>query len=126
MCEAALDDKHDWQPFPVADFDPADPDASQFPEVSTWLVEQVAPTFQHWVDDLKALGTPPTGQEDWKATLAAVEKINKLNGDQITAAENRDSATFKDANAELDSTQDELVAASEKAGVSDCAAVHAA
>ena len=22
VCEAALSDKHDWQPFPVADFDP--------------------------------------------------------------------------------------------------------
>ena len=40
VCEAALEDKHDWQPFPVAGFDPADPDASKFPEVSTWLASR--------------------------------------------------------------------------------------
>ena len=47
VCAAALAEKHDWQPFPVADFDPADPDASKFPEVSIWLAEQVAPDLPH-------------------------------------------------------------------------------
>ena len=126
VCEAALEDKHDWQPFPVAGFDPADPDASKFPEVSTWLANQVAPTFHMWLSGLQALGTPPTAQADWNAVLAAVKKIDQLNSDQITAANKRDPAAFAAANSALDSTQDELVAASEKAGVADCADVHAA
>ena len=58
--------------------------------------------------------------------LAAVEKIDQLNSDQIAAANKRDVAAFAAANAALDSIQDELVAASEKAGVADCADVHAA
>ncbi len=58
--------------------------------------------------------------------LVAVKKIDELNGDQITAAKNHDAAAFAAATAALGSTQDELVAASEKAGVADCADVHAA
>jgi hypothetical protein len=126
VCQTALKSKQAWQPFPVPNFNPTDPDASKFPEVSSWLKKQVAPTFQSWFDGLQALGTPPTAQEDWQATLDAVEKINKLNGDQITAANNSDADAFKAATAELDSIQDKLVAASKKAGVSDCAKVHEA
>ena len=126
VCAAALADKHDWQPFPVADFDPADPDASKFPEVSTWLAEQVAPTFHMWVSGLQALGAPPAARADWNAVLAAVKKIDQLNSDQIAAADNDDAAGFAAADSALDSTQDELVAATDKAGVADCADVHAA
>ena len=126
VCEAALNDKHDWQPFPVRNFDPSEPDASMFPEVSTWHAEQVAPTFGMWLSGLRALGTPPTGAEDWNAVLAAVEKIDRLNGDQVAAANRRDVAAFAAANAALDAIQPQLVDASEKAGVADCADVHAA
>ena len=126
VCEAALEDKQGWQPFPVADFDPADPDASKFPEVSTWLAEEVAPTFHLWLSGLQALGTPPAASADWSAVLAAVEKIDQFNSDQITAANKNDAAAFAAATSSLDSIQDELVAASEKAGVADCAKVHAA
>src|SRR4029078_11731449 len=65
VCAAALADKHTWQPFPVADFDRADPDASRVPEVSTWLAEQVGPTFDMWLSGLQALGTPPSAQAEW-------------------------------------------------------------
>ena len=126
VCAAALADKHTWQPFPVADFDPADPDASKFPEVSTWLARQVAPTFHMWLSGLQALGTPPTAHADWNAVLAAVKKIDQLNSDQITAANQRDTGAFAAATSALESTQGELVAATEKAGVTDCANVHGA
>ncbi len=126
VCQAALKQKQDWQPFPVSDFDPSDPDPSKFPEVSSWLTKEVAPTFRSWLTGLQALGTPPSAQEDWTAMLVAVKKIDELNGDQITAAKNHDAAAFAAATAALGSTQDELVAASEKAGVADCADVHAA
>ena len=126
VCQAARNDKQGWQPFPVSDFDPFHPDPSKFPEVSSWLEGQVSPTFHMWLSGLQALGAPPSAQEDWKATLDAVEKIDKLNGDQITAANNRDVSAFAAADTDLQSDQDELVAASEKAGVPDCADVHAA
>ena len=125
VCEAALEDKHAWQPFPLADFDPSDPDASKLPEVSTWLAMQVAPTFHMWLSGLQALGTPPAAREDWSAVLAAVEKIDQLNSAQISAADKHNVGAFAAATSALDATQDELVAASEKAGVADCADVHA-
>ena len=125
VCAAALKDKHDWQPLPVDGFDPTDPEASKFPEVSAWLAKQVAPTFHMWLSELEALGTPPSAQTDWNATLAAVKKIDQLNSDQITAANERDADAFAAATAALGSTQDELVAASKRAGVADCADVHA-
>jgi hypothetical protein len=126
VCAAALKDKHDWQPFPVADFDPAEPDPSKFPEVAAWLAQQVAPTFHTWLSGLQALGTPPTAQADWNAVLAAVKKIDQLNSDQISAANEHDAGAFVVANWALDSIQPGLVAATEKAGVADCADVHAA
>ena len=125
VCAAALADKHDWQPFPVVDFDPADPDASKFPEVSTWLANQVAPTFHMWLSGLQALGIPPAAQEEWNAVLAAVKKIDQLNSDQITAANKHDTGAFAAATSALDSAQDELVASTDKADVADCADVHA-
>ena len=79
-----------------------------------------------WLSDLQALGTPPTAQTDWNAVLVAVKKIDQLNSDQIKAANDDDGDAFAAANSELDSTQDELVAASKRAGVADCADVHAA
>ena len=125
VCQTALKQKQDWQPFPVSDFDPSNPDASKFPEVSNWLTNEVAPTFRSWLTGLQALGTPPSGQEDWTATLAAVKMIDELNGDQINAAKKNDAAAFAAATAAFGPAQDELVAASEKAGVADCADVHA-
>ncbi len=101
VCAAALKDKHDWQPSPVADFDPSDPDASKFPEVSTWLAKQVAPTFHAWLSGLQALGAPPTAQADWNAVLATVKKIDQLNSDQITAANEHDTAAFSAATSSL-------------------------
>ena len=126
VCEAALESKHGWQPFPVAGFDPSDPDVSRFPEVSTWLAEQVAPTFDMWLNELEALGTPPAAAEAWNATLAAVKKIDQLNSDQIAAANNHDADAFVAADVALEAIQPKLVDASEKAGVADCADVHAA
>ena len=125
VCQTSLKQKQDWQPFPVSDFDPSDPDPSKFPEVSSWLTKEVAPTLHTWLSSLEALGTPPSAQADWTATLAAVKKIDELNSDQITAANKHDAGAFAAATAASGSTQDELVAASEKAGVADCADVHA-
>lgn len=125
VCEATLKDKQGWQPFPVADFDPTDPDPSKFPEVSTWLAHQVAPTFHMWLSGLQALGTPPAAQADWNAVLAAVNKIDQLNSDQITAANKHDAGAFAAATSALESTQGDLVTATDKAGVADCADVHA-
>ena len=124
--EVALESKHGWQPFPVADFDPSNPDVSRFPEVSTWLAEQVAPTFDTWLNELQALGTPPAAAEAWSATLAAVKKIDQLNAVQIAAANKRDADAFVAADVALEAIQPRLVDASEKAGIADGADVHAA
>jgi hypothetical protein len=79
-----------------------------------------------WVSGLQALGAPPAAREEWNAVLAAVKKIDQLNSDQITAANKHDAGAFAAADSALDSTQDELVAATDKAGVAECADVHAA
>ena len=79
-----------------------------------------------WLSGLQALGTPPAAAADWNAVLAAVEKIDRLNSDQVAAANKRDVAAFAAATSALEPIQPELVDASEKAGVADCADVHAA
>src|SRR3954454_8733690 len=125
-CKAALADKQGWQPFPVANFNPSKPDSAAFPAVAAWLAKEVAPTFDMWLSALQALGTPPSAQDDWGDMLAVVKKIDQLNRDQITAANARDSAAFASATTALGSAQDDLVATSAKAGLPECADVHAA
>jgi hypothetical protein len=125
-CHAALEDKQAWKPFPVRDFNPSQPDASKFPEVAAWLEGEVTPTFERWRDDLVALGDPPSGQAAWIDTLAAVEKIVQLNADQIAAAKSGDTQGWNSATQGLGSTQTDLVAATEAAGIAACAEVHKA
>jgi hypothetical protein len=126
VCDQALEDKQGWASFPVADFDPSAPDGSDFPEVAAWLEDEVAPTFQSWLDGLEGLGEPPSGQDAWGDVLASVEQIGQLNTDQIMAADDDDPEAFASATADLETTQVDLVAATEAAGVPECAEVHAA
>jgi len=89
VCLAALADKQGWEPFPVADFNPTDPDPSQFAEVSGWLAAEVAPTFEAWLADLEAWGTPLSGQEAWDNVLAA-----ERNAARVRAASEDDTDAF--------------------------------
>ena len=126
VCEQALESKRAWSKFPVSGFDPAHPDKSAFPEVAVWLQEQVAPTFEAWLDGLRALGEPPAGGDVWSDVLTAVEKIVRGNAEEITAAKAGDTKGFVDARDGLIQTQTELERATAAAGVPTCADVHKA
>lgn len=123
-CRAALEQKQAWKPFPFPVFHPSQPDPSKFPEVAVWLEGGAAPTFASWLASLKALGTPPSGQQAWGDVLAAVGAIVDLNQQQIVAAKGGDAKAFADATLGLHETQVELVRATDAAGVSACADVH--
>lgn len=125
VCAAALKSKQAWAPFPVADFNPTDPDPKKFPEVATWLKEQVAPTFESWLADLRALGEPPTGGDAWKDVLTAVDGIVRLNEAQVVAAKSAGTEEFARATKDLGAIQPDLVRATKEAGVPTCADVHA-
>ena len=94
VCQTALEAKQAWSAFPVADFDPNEPDPAAFPEVATWLEDEVAPTFEAWLDDLTALGTPPSAQPAWSDVLSAIDTIVQLNADQVRAAKSADTEGF--------------------------------
>jgi hypothetical protein len=126
VCQTALEDKQGWAAFPVEGFNPSQPEVSRFPEVATWLHDEVAPTFEMWRDGLRALGEPPSGRAAWDDTVAAVTKIAQLNEEQITAANDSDVDAWATATQALRDTQTDLVAASDAAGVPACADVHAA
>ena len=124
VCQTALESKQAWSAFPAAGFDPNRPDPSAFPEVGTWLEDDVAPTFEAWLDGLTALGTPPSGQGPWNDVLSAVHTIVELNADQITAAKDNDVEGFVEAKDGLQAIQSELERATASAGVATCADVH--
>ncbi len=126
MCHTAIGSKDAWSAFPVQDFDPNHPDASAFPEVATWLKDEVGPTFDTWRDDLTALGAPPTGTEAWTEVLDAVDTIARLNADQVAAARSGDVDAFVEATNGLRDVQPELERATVAPGVARCAQVHAA
>jgi hypothetical protein len=125
VCQDALDSKQAWSAFPAANFDPSQPDPSAFPEVAAWLEDEVAPTFEAWLDGLRRLGTPPSGQDSWSEVLSAVGTIVQLNADQVTAATSDDVEGFVEAKDALEATQPELERATRAAGVPTCADVHA-
>ena len=119
VCATALNEKKDWRPFPVAGFDPVHPDPVKFPRVSAWLTSEVAPTFHTWLSSMQALGTPPSAEKEWKRLVAEVRRIDELNSDQITAASTLNREAFAAATVELRSIEDDLVEASERAGLAD-------
>lgn len=124
VCQTALESKQAWSAFPVADFDPNEPDPAAFPEVAPWLEGEVAPTFEAWLDGLTALGTPPSGQQAWSDVLSAVDTIVHLNADQVRAAKSADIEGFVEAKDGLGAVQSELERATTAAGVPTCAEVH--
>jgi hypothetical protein len=124
VCQAALESKQKWSSFPVPNFNPAQPDPKAFPKVAVWLEEQVAPTFQAWLDGLTTLGPPPTAQNDWNNVLGAVAKIVQGNADEITTAKAGDAKGFVAARDKLVEIQPVLVQATADAGVPKCADVH--
>jgi hypothetical protein len=119
VCATALNEKKDWQPFPVAGFDPLHPDPAKLPRVSAWLTSEVAPTFDSWLSSMEALGTPPSAEKEWNSLVAEVRRIDELNSDQITAASTLDREAFATAAVKLRSMEDDLVEASERAGLAD-------
>ena len=124
-CASALEQKQTWPPFPASDFDPEHPDAGKLPQVGAWLEEGAGVTFTRWLESLKALGQPPTGGDAWADVLTSVERIKELNEQQIAAAGRRDTEAFAQATSELGAEQPRLVRATDAAGVSACADVHA-
>jgi hypothetical protein len=124
VCQKAIESKQAWSAFPVSGFDPAHPDPSAFPKTAVWLEDQVAPTFETWLNDLRALGEPPTGKTPWSDVLTAVEKIVQGNADEAAAANAGDTDAFLAAHDALIETQTELERATAAAGVPTCADVH--
>ncbi len=123
-CQTALEAKREWRTFPAAGFDPSQPDPAAFPEVAAWLENEVAPTFEAWLDGLTTLGTPPSGQESWSDVLSAIRAIFELNADQVAAAKSDDAGGFVEARDGLEAIQPELERATMAAGVPTCADVH--
>lgn len=122
VCQHAHDLKLAEGPFPLPAFNPTKPDASLFPEVGAFLKLTDA-TFGTWSSEMKALGSPSTGQSAWLDLIAAIDRHVSLNADQIAAAKVGDTATFaKDYAAGL-VTQADLLKAATAAGVPDCAKV---
>ena len=112
VCKTTLEAKQSWSAFPVATFDPNQPDPSAFPEVAVWLEDEVAPTFDAWLDGLTALGPPPSGGESWSEVLSAVGAIVGLNADQVAAAKSDDVEGFVEATDGLHAIQLDLERAS--------------
>jgi hypothetical protein len=72
-------------PFPYPDFNPTEPDPTKFPGVADALMKTDV-TFTTWLEEMRALGEPPSGNEAWAALLDAIKAHVRINRDQINAA----------------------------------------
>ena len=109
-------------PFPVANFNPTNPDATKFPAVAAYL-RLTATNWETWLSELQALSEPSTGQGAWDDLVAAVQQHRDLNADQIVAAESGDGTKFASDFAAGQKTQADVLRAATAAGVAACAQV---
>ena len=109
-------------PFPYPDFNPTDPDPTKFPGVADALMKTDV-TFTTWLEEMRALDEPPSGNEAWAALLDAIEAHVRINRDQIDAAREGDTARFAADYDEGVATQEALLDAATDAGVPECAKV---
>ena len=122
VCQHAYDLKHAQGPFPVASFNPTQPDPAKLAAVAEALRATDA-TWSTWLAEMQALGEPPSGQAAWDDLVAAVASHRDLNADQIAAALRGDTATFAADYDKGVATQAALLKAANSAGVSDGAKV---
>jgi hypothetical protein len=122
VCNDARAMKDAQGPFPYPDFNPTDPDPAQFPAVADALMETDV-TFTTWLEDMRALGEPPSGNEAWAGLLDAIEAHVRINSDQIDAALEGDTEMFAADYDEGVVTQQALLEAATDAGVPECAEV---
>jgi hypothetical protein len=121
-CDHAKALKDAQGPFPYLDFDPTDPDPARFPGVADALMKTDV-TFTTWLEDMRALGEPPSGNEVWAALLDAIEAHVRINRDQIDAAREGDIERFAADYDEGVATQGALLDVATDAGVPECAEV---
>jgi hypothetical protein len=120
VCESALAQKKALGPFPYPDFNPTQPDLSKLPNIAQSEAKTVE-IFQTWMREMQALGQPPTGQAEWAAVLKALESHVRIIVEQQAAAAHSDGQTFTKDYYEGNKAQEEMVRASDAAGVSICA-----
>jgi hypothetical protein len=122
VCQAALARNEAQGPFPYPDFNPTQPDASKLPDIARYLAETVA-AYGTWLDEMRALGQPPSGQAAWDDLVTAIERHVQLDIEQQAAAKSGDTETFTKDYHEGSDTQAELLRAADAAGVPECADV---
>jgi len=122
VCRDTVTLKDAQRPFPFPDFNPSQPDVSKLPIIAPFLEETVH-TFSTWLQDLQALGDPPSGKEAWADVLKDVQSHVRIATEQQKAAEQSDVQTFVRDFEEGSAVQDDMLQAANAAGVPGCAEV---
>jgi hypothetical protein len=125
VCESALAQKKAQGPFPYPDFNPTQPDLSKLPEIAQFEAKTVE-IYQTWMREMQALGQPPTGQAEWADLLRALGSHVRIIVEQQAAAARSDGQTFTKDYDEGNKAQEDMVRASDAAGVPLCATAAAA
>ncbi|MEP7033451.1 MAG: hypothetical protein ABI879_05670 [Actinomycetota bacterium] len=120
VCESALAQKKALGPFPFPDFNPTAPDLSKLPDIARSEAKTVE-IFQTWMARMQALGQPPTGQAEWADVLRALGSHVRIIVEQQAAAARSDGQTFTKDYYEGNKAQEDMVRASDAAGVPICA-----
>jgi hypothetical protein len=125
VCDAALAQKKAQGAFPYPNFNPTRPDRSKLPGIARFEATTVK-IYERWLRKMQALGQPPTGQAPWADVLSALREHVRIIVEQQAAAERGDTRTFTKDYHEGNKAQDEMVSATDAAGVPVCAAAAAA
>jgi hypothetical protein len=122
VCRAALAQKHAEGDFPYPDFNPTQPNPSEFPGVARFFTKAVA-TYSTWLRRMQALGQPPGGRRAWGDLLKEITVQLHLHEDQRAAAVRGDTKTFASDYQKGFQATTTLQRAADAAGVSACGSV---
>jgi hypothetical protein len=114
--------KHAEGHFPYPNFNPTQPNPSEFPGVARFFTKAVA-TYSTWLQRMQALGRPPGGRQAWADLLTAIRVQLHLHEDQRAAALRGDTKTFVSDYQKGFAATTALQHDADAAGVSACSSV---
>jgi hypothetical protein len=122
VCQTAHDRKQAQGSFADPDFNPTKPDPAKLVAVAAFI-DRGTTIYAAWLHDMRALGSPPSGQEAWNDVLAAIDAQLQQHKHQHAAALAGDTKTFAEDFERGARARAAMQRAAKAAGLPACAAV---
>jgi hypothetical protein len=122
ICDEAHRQKQAQGSFSDPGFNPTNPDPAKLSAVAAFIDEGTA-IYTAWLQEMRALGSPPSGQGAWADVLAAIDAQLQQHVRQHAAAVAGDTTAFANEFVRGARARDDMERAAKAAGLPACATV---